>query len=355
MRFPAALALSLALVPRVTPAGERPAEVAAVGLPRPVLSLDDYAGELDAIRVALAAGRTSEARRAARALEGRAVAWRDETLTPDATLLEAVATVTTVRNTQVLARRVERLTLALRAADSGVASAPDSQPALLDRLALPPDAPPGGSIPQLQLRPLAFRERLAATLLAAWDGLVARAKAVVDWLRRLVLPRDAERKGDAAGVARAAVAIVVLAVAALLMLALRAVRRRHTPVSVVSAPASSSADDDPLSRESAEWEARARALAAAQRFREAVRAWYHAVLTALFRRGELQYRKGRTNWEYVAAVGPERRWRPGFIALTGSFDREWYGRRSSDRDALAAVARLAADVLAELDDRGSSR
>jgi hypothetical protein len=352
---PAAFALSLALVARGAPAGEPPTAT-AVGAAQPVLSLDDYAGELDEIRGALAAGRTSEARRAARALEGRAVAWRDETLAPDDTLLEAVAKVTTVRDAQVLAGRVGRLALALRAADAGVASAPEPRPALLDRLALPADAPPGGSIPQLALRPLAFPERLAAALLAVWDRLVARAKAVGDWLRRLLLPRGAERKGDAAGVGRAAVAFVVLAVVALLMLALRALRRRRTPpVSVASAPASFSADDDPLSRESAEWEARARALAAAQRFREAVRAWYHAVLTALFRLGELQYRKGRTNWEYVAAVGPERRWRPGFIELTGSFDREWYGRRSSDREALAAVARLAANVLAELHDRGSAR
>jgi hypothetical protein len=108
---------------------------------------------------------------------------------------------------------------------------------------------------------------------------------------------------------------------------------------------STAADDDPLSRESGKWELYAQELAAAGRRREAIRAWYHAVLVALFRSGRLEPRKGRTNWEHAARLSPELSWRPTFLEITRHFDREWYGRDASSAASLAECAGLARSLL----------
>jgi hypothetical protein len=332
---------------QILPTGAASRAAEAAGDER--LSLAAYASALDAIRADLTAGHTAEARRAARQLQGREVAWRDEALATDATVLSAVAEARSEPEARGQAARLERLVRALRAADAAEAPPAEApQPALLDRLAAPDDAREGGTIPELRLRPVPVPERVVSGLLAARDKLAAAIRSIWKLLRELLLPRGPGPAGDAPGVARAAIAFVAMVLAALVALTIRALRRGGAPAAQVTAPASSSDDEDPISRESAQWETHARELAGARRFREAIRAWYHAVLTALFRRGELHYRKGRTNWEYVASVGPERGWRGEFIALTRLFDREWYGRRSSDREALADAADRAREILAAL-------
>jgi len=204
-------------------------------------------------------------------------------------------------------------------------------------------------VPRLELRkPLSFPERLVSALQSVRDRLAAALRTIRDWLRKLLLPRRPRPTGDAAGVARSAIAFVALALAALVVLAVRTLRQARAPAAEAEPIASPTEDEDPLSRESSQWETRARELASAQRFREAIRAWYHAVLSTLFRRGTLHYRKGRTNWEYVANVGPEQGWRAGFIALTRLFDREWYGSRSSGREAFAEASRQAQEILVAL-------
>jgi hypothetical protein len=107
----------------------------------------------------------------------------------------------------------------------------------------------------------------------------------------------------------------------------------------------STRDDDPLSRGANEWERYAAQLAAAGRLREAIRAWYHAVLVTLYGANILHYRKGRTNWEYVAAVGPEQAWRTQFIELTRLFEHQWYGSDDSSSDALDSCSAAARIVL----------
>jgi hypothetical protein len=152
-----------------------------------------------------------------------------------------------------------------------------------------------------------------------------------------------------AGACPVTVCIVAVALALLGLLAYRALRRRGAGAVELSsgpAPAASQRDEDPLSRESTEWERYARELEAAGRTREAIRAWYHALLVTLFRRGTLHYQKGRTNWEYAAQLPPEARWRPDFVTLTRDFDREWYGRRNSEPDVLRDYASLVRRVLA---------
>jgi len=138
---------------------------------------------------------------------------------------------------------------------------------------------------------------------------------------------------------------IVLILAILAFEVIRRSRKRAAILVEESAPLTSTSDDDPLSRGANEWERYAAQLAAAGRFREAIRAWYHAVLVTLYGANILHYRKGRTNWEYVAGVGPEHAWRARFIEITRLFEHEWYGSDDSSGDALDECAAAARDVL----------
>jgi hypothetical protein len=114
---------------------------------------------------------------------------------------------------------------------------------------------------------------------------------------------------------------------------------------LASDPIASKRDEDPLSRGATEWERYAAQLAASGRIREAIRAWYHAVLVTLYAAGILHFRKGRTNWEYVAALSPEIAWRSEFVTLTRRFEEEWYGRERSAIEALEDVSGHAREIL----------
>src|SRR5207244_431829 len=114
------------------------------------------------------------------------------------------------------------------------------------------------------------------------------------------------------------------------------------------APALSAKDEDPLSRTASEWERFAAELMSGGRFREAIRAWYHAVLVSLFRIGALHYRKDRTNWEYAYALPSTLRWRSGFVDATRTFEREWYGRRDTPVETAEGYQRHAQAMLAEV-------
>jgi hypothetical protein len=142
--------------------------------------------------------------------------------------------------------------------------------------------------------------------------------------------------------------LVALILIVLGVLAFEVIRRSRNagPQTVEeSAPLGSSRDDDPLSRGANEWERYATQLAAAGRLREAIRAWYHAVLVTLYRANVLHFRKGRTNWEYVAALGPEIAWRPQIIRLTQKFEEQWYGSDQSSVEALDECSAAARHIL----------
>jgi hypothetical protein len=121
-----------------------------------------------------------------------------------------------------------------------------------------------------------------------------------------------------------------------------------------SVPFGSKRDEDPLSRGAMEWERYAIQLAAAGRFREAIRAWYHAVLVTCYAAGVLHFRKGRTNWEYVATLAPSLPWRPEMIRLTRRFEREWYGSDESTLGALDDCGASARAILESVRERGAA-
>ena len=146
--------------------------------------------------------------------------------------------------------------------------------------------------------------------------------------------------------------MIVLAGAGLAaLLILDAVRRRRgdSPLpATASGPLSSPRDADPLSKSANEWELYAARLAEARNYREAVRAWYHAVLVTLYRGGALHYRQGRTNWEYYYSLPQRVTWRSQFLDVIQRFEIEWYGKSSSNADDLADYSRRAGALIAEL-------
>ena len=146
------------------------------------------------------------------------------------------------------------------------------------------------------------------------------------------------------------VTIIVIAIVLVLgILAFEVVRRSRAAAPeadvVESAAIESRRDEDPLSRGANEWERHAEKLAAAGRTREAIRAWFHAVLVTLYAAGILHFKKGRTNWEYIAALPPDLGWRGEFVTMTRRFETEWYGRAESAADALDDAAERARRIL----------
>jgi hypothetical protein len=256
-----------------------------------------------------------------------------------------------------LRRAAVRLSALLASLPEGGAAsvAGSADPALLARLAAQAalaELPRGGKLPEVRdggvLRAFAdFMEPLRR-----W--VADQVKKLRRWLEKSFL-RKSKAGGSEVDLPRLVTVLVIALAAVLAGLGLLALRRRGAPAAPVPAPAAGprppARDDDPLSRRAGEWETYARELAAAGRFREAVRAWYHAVLVALYQRGALHHRKGRTNWEYVAAVPPEAAWRPAFAAVTRRFEREWYGSDRSSREALEETAAEARALLGALHSR----
>lgn len=318
------------------------------------LSVQRYAAALDGLRAALEAGRLEEARATAVALRQKEVVWAGEPLAPDPTVLDAVAEVPTPVEAGLEAARLRRLVAALGSDDGG--ETVEARPDVLSRVGPGPGIEKGGEAPNLRVAPLTFPQWIENAFVGVADWIIDALRKIRRWLRRLLPRLEATGQGDAGTTAAVAIVFAAVVAALLAVLAVRSLRRGRGPAAegASSESRSSSRDDDPLSRETSEWETYARKLAGQRRWREAIRAWYHAVLVALFRAGVLHHQRGRTNWEYVSRLSPDLGWRPGFVALTRRFDREWYGRRTSDDGALAECAREAQGVLRAVRDRGET-
>ena len=318
--------------------------IAAVRARADEISIAEYAADLEALASDLDRGAIESASTRAAALETHRVVFGDERLPPDVGLLSAVRGAQPA-GTATLARRVRRLAAALGSVSP--APGPVADPALVEALKAEGAITRGGEIEEPTLRPLTIPEQIVEAFESLIEWLGDLLGRLLEWLAKL-WPRP-RAPGAAAGGGSALVVtliVVAIAVVVLAVLALATVRRGprgdKTPA---AAHATGPADEDPLSRESDEWERYARELAGAGRRREAVRAWYHAVLSTLFRIGRLEPRKGRTNWEHVTRLPPELPWRPQFIDITRRFEREWYGRDESSAEALDHCARLAAGLL----------
>ncbi|HEX6099782.1 MAG TPA: DUF4129 domain-containing protein [Thermoanaerobaculia bacterium] len=305
------------------------------------MPVHDYIATLERIDALLAANQPDAAKNEALTLKDVDVTWAKGKFRADPSLLAGIAK---GERAQLVATIAE-----LRRASGMSAAQADRR--LLQQIAAeqePPELPKGGVVPTKLNRDVPLIERIANAISDMLRWIRKKLDQLLEWLFDL-LPR----RRDAAGRPTAGLHWIVWAVVGailliILYLAFDVLRRSRArgPVEVeTSAPIGSKQDEDPLSRGSTEWERYAVDLAGAGHFREAIRAWYHAVLVTCYAAGILHFRKGRTNWEYIASLAPSLDWRPDVIELTRRFEQEWYGALQSTRDAYDACSERAQSVL----------
>lgn len=316
----------------------------------------DYRDRLAAIRAAVERKDLDAARRGAAELQSLRVRHETMEFPTDRSVLKPIADAADLPAAQAAAGPLRPMIEALDALGPPKDAAPD--PALLERLreeesARDPSKSGPADGPRLHRPhvPESFREWLLQLLKDLWEAVQRPIQRFLSWIFRAFF-------GSAGAVASGAkttylvVGLIACILGVVAIVAFVTLRRRAEagPVAVSQAPAQSESDADPLSRTSNEWERFALELMKGGRHREAIRAWYHAVLVTVFRAGLLHYRKDRTNWEYAYALGPALPWRAGFVDATRTFEYEWYGRRDTAREtseAFAAACRLILEKLHE--------
>lgn len=334
---------------RFLPAARYPllALLAIIALPAmsQTMSLDQYVRALAHVQSLLASNQLASAQEEARTLSSADVDSPQGRFHADSALLGEIAA---AKRADVQLRQRIAVTIdEIHRVAPGITTAAD--PTLLNRVANEqsiPELARGGDIHVTpKMTPLS--ERIAKSLEAVWNWILKILEKILDWIMGF-LPDSVRRPGETGGM-RWIVATVVAAIVLLIVFLAFEVRRRSrkksAPAAESIAPLGSQADADPLSRGASEWERYAAQLAQSERFREAIRAWYHAALVSCYAAGVLHFRKSRTNWEYIAALAPSLAWRPDFISLTRRFEREWYGSSQSSLDAYDDCRRRARSVI----------
>jgi hypothetical protein len=307
----------------------------------------DYITRLEVIDGLLAQNALEPAKIEARTLMGTQVEWPRGKFVADASVLQPILDEKTA-NGPHRARLLATIAELRRA--TGMESARGDRK-LLERIAAEqdvPDLPEGGDVPTRLDADVPMLDRIARSIMDAMEWVADQLKKLIDWLVDL-FPRRRPHESPASVTMRwvvfTVVALIVIGVLVLAISVLRRSRASKEEAVQSTAPLASKADEDPLSRGATEWERYAAELAKAGRFREAIRAWYHAVLVTCYAAGILHFRKGRTNWEYVASLGPSVEWRADMIELTRRFEREWYGSMQSTPDALDECGERAAGII----------
>ena len=305
------------------------------------MPVGNYIAAIEHIDALLASNQRDAAKNAANALQDVEVVWAKGTFKADPSLLTEIS-------------KGERSRLIATIAELRRASGMDAAHAdrrVLEQIAAeqePPELPKGGVIPTKIERDVPLLERIAEAIGDMFEWLGEMLSKLLEWLLDL-LPRRRNAAGEPTPglhwIVWAVVGAILLIILYLAIDVLRRSRARGTVDVETSAPIGSKQDEDPLSRGATEWEKYAHELASAGRFREAIRAWYHAVLVTCYAAGILHFRKGRTNWEYIASLAPSLEWRPEAIELTRRFEQEWYGALHSTRDAYDACSEHARAVL----------
>lgn len=309
------------------------------------LTVEQYVGALERIDTLLASQQLAAAQSEARALMNAEVVWARGRFKTDGALLGAIANASRAEGPHRA-----RLLFAideLRRATGMESGRADRK--LLERIAAEQHVPPlpkGGEIDTTIDAELPLFERVAQALRDAYEWVVEKLGKLLEWFLDL-FPRP-RTEGGSASLRWIVITVAVTIVIIILILAATVLRRSRaaTPEETqTSAPIGSRRDEDPLSRGATEWERYAEQLASDGRFREAIRAWYHAVLVTCFAAAILHFRKGRTNWEYIAVLAPSLAWRVDLIALTRLFEQEWYGLHESTREAHEECAELAQRII----------
>ena len=304
----------------------------------------EYRDRLTAIRAAIERKDLDEARRGAKDLQALRVRHEGMEFPTDRSALAPIADATTLPSAQVASQPLRAMIEALDALPAPKKEAPDA--ALLERLREeeakhdPSKSGPAGGPRLHQPRvPESFAEWLRQAAADLWEALQRPLRRFWAWLFRIFFG-TAGAAVSGAKTTYLVVGLIACILGVVALIAFVTMRRRvdAVPDAVSQAPAQSESDEDPLSRTSNEWERFALELMKGGRHREAIRAWYHAVLVTVFRAGLLHYRKDRTNWEYAYALAPTLPWRAGFVDATRTFEYEWYGRRDTPQETSEAFA-----------------
>jgi hypothetical protein len=165
---------------------------------------------------------------------------------------------------------------------------------------------------------------------------------VNDWVNRLFTGLSSLTRG-AAWLGRALVWAFVLVVGIGLVWALLQLERRWRvrliPDAEAPAPGAASARDWQL------WIEDARKAAAAGLWREAIHFLYWAAISRLESKRLWPADRARTPREYLALVAPEDPRKERLAALTGSFERTWYGGRPAAEADYKRADELAAELI----------
>jgi len=331
----------------------------------PPLTLAGYREQLDALEAAGQREDQAEVRKLAGLLRTRRVAHAGAEAGVDTSLLDALAAADSPAARAGSRARLQRLREALaRDEHGGAGPAAGADPVLLQRLQDeqataelllggtldPPRIPDMGLSAWILDGLQSLATKLLEPLAQLWEWLVEKLQALLRG--RETAP---QRPGETPRVFVVALLLTLLAAAVALGIAFwrQRGRREAVPGGRATPGRSRAGAEEVLARSAAGWEAHARELARTGRYREAVRAWVHAVLVELFGRGLLRPRQDWTNWELVRALAPEHRWRPDFIELVSRFDRIWYGMAPCSPEEERAQAAAARRILGRLGGAGS--
>ena len=310
-------------------------------LPAAAMPIAEYIAALENIDALLESIQVDAAKTAATALRDVDVEWAKGKFKADASLIAEVEKGSRTR----LISTINELRRA-----TGTSSA-QADRKLLEQIAAeqePPALPQGGLVPTKLNRDVPLLEEIATAISDMLEWIREKLEQFLDWLFDLVPRRRAADGTPTPGLHWMVWVVVGAILLGILYLAIDVLRRSRAagPAEVeTSMPIGSTRDEDPLSRGAMEWEKYANNLAAAGRHREAIRAWFHAVLVTCYAAGILHFRKGRTNWEYLASLAPSLEWRADAIALTRRFEAEWYGSLRSTPEAYETCSELAQSVL----------
>ena len=314
------------------------------------IPIEQYISKLQSLHALIEANRLAVAKTEAATLTGSEITSSRENFHADDSLLAAIAQAHGA-NPALLAR-IELTVAELQGDAKAAEAAPDSK--LLQQVAAEQEVPeltPGGELVPPEMPDVPLIERALRSIGESIKWVGKKVGQLIDWLLDFLPDRLTEGPGATLGmrwIVIAVVAVIVLGIVFLALEVIRRARRGDAQTLASSAPLRSTSDDDPLSRGARAWERYAAQLAAAGRFREAIRAWYHAVLVTCYAVGALHFRKGRTNWEYIASLSAATTWRPDFIRLTQRFEQEWYGSEQSTEDALDVCSSDAKRIVEEL-------
>lgn len=307
--------------------------VATITGAEPSMGIEAYREALDAIAARLDADDPAGAAELASGLEAARIDWEGEPLLPDAVLLAAIAN----RRGAEARPALDALRAALHEPAGATAASTVEDRRTLERLRQRTETQRGGAtLPGMPGVELPWRERIVEWLYSAARWVGRKILALLRWLERWWGPSEQPAVSPGAVIGLARGVLVMVGVVAVLLVGLAVVvllRRRAPRAEPGAATPATTADADPTSRDEPAWRARAEALAAEGRHREAIRAFYHALLVRCFQTGALQARRGTTNREYARTLDTRVAWAPEFDELTLRFDLEWYGHDSSTASA----------------------